>query len=139
VTPSSGQPVSNVTQLNHINNNINTNARLARAQVVREGWYKFDHTDTSSDFVRARKEALNTYLMKLFEVRRTSERPFERRVTSARPFVPLVVIVRREALLARHTRPLRYASSPRERQTPKSVLARRAAQHPRRVGLRAGG
>lgn len=36
-------------------------------QVVREGWYKFDHTDTSSDFVRARKEALNTYLMKLFE------------------------------------------------------------------------
>ena len=36
-------------------------------QVMREGWYKFDHTDTNSDFVRARKEALNTYLFKLFE------------------------------------------------------------------------
>lgn len=37
----------------------------------RDGWYKFDHTDTSSDFVRTRKIALDQYLKRLFEANPT--------------------------------------------------------------------
>mmetsp|Transcript_23438 Transcript_23438/g.30432 ORF Transcript_23438/g.30432 Transcript_23438/m.30432 type:complete len:226 (+) Transcript_23438:69-746(+) len=40
-------------------------------QTFRDGWYKFDHTDTNSDFVRSRKVALDAYLKKLFEANPT--------------------------------------------------------------------
>lgn len=36
-------------------------------QTFRDGWYKFDHTDTGSDFVRTRKISLDQYLKRLFE------------------------------------------------------------------------
>lgn len=36
-------------------------------QSFRDGWYKFDSTDTSSDFVRARRASLDRYLQRLFD------------------------------------------------------------------------
>lgn len=40
-------------------------------QTFRDGWYKFDQTDCSSDFVRARKVGLDQYLKRLFEINPT--------------------------------------------------------------------
>jgi len=36
-------------------------------QSFRDGWYKFDANDVTSDFVRARKTSLDVYLRRLFE------------------------------------------------------------------------
>lgn len=40
-------------------------------QTFRDGWYKFDHTDTNSEFVRSRKIALDQYLKRLFDANPT--------------------------------------------------------------------
>ena len=36
-------------------------------QTFRDGWYKFDSTDTNSNFIRSRKVSLDIYLKRLFE------------------------------------------------------------------------